>query len=282
MEYYESVIAIFAYNEENTIIDCLEAIRNSKFSKLNKCFVLANGCTDKTTEIVRAYKKNNEFIELIELNCADKANAWNYFIHEVPIKAAIYFFHDADTQVFPDALEQLYNCLRRNPNVNAVAAKKKKKGSDTPLVINSLWGGLYALAPHFVERIRERKIKLPIGLIGDDGLVGALACWDLNPGQIWDNNKVIICSPAKFWFYPIQINLNGLKKYYFRLLRYSFRYYQNRMITAFFKKYKSEALPNDVKQLYKLFPELLEVKFRGLNTFFDFLVTKKIRKQLTT
>src|SRR3546814_4688743 len=42
-----------------------------------------------------------------------------------------------------------------------------------------LFGGLYAVRGDFLRRMHERNIRLPEDLIGDDGLIGALAATDL-------------------------------------------------------------------------------------------------------
>lgn len=45
--------------------------------------MLANGCTDSTAEQVRASAALLPNLWLVEINIADKANAWNLFVHDI-------------------------------------------------------------------------------------------------------------------------------------------------------------------------------------------------------
>ena len=57
-------------------------------------YVLANGCSDSTEDIVKKLCNKNTSIRLISLCLADKANAWNYIdwiaIYQMKLKEQKY------------------------------------------------------------------------------------------------------------------------------------------------------------------------------------------------
>src|SRR5215813_10375343 len=70
-------VAVFAHNEENHIIRCLESLSLAADGSPLSAYVLANGCTDRTEEIVRGYAQTHPGVSLISIAVGDKANAWN-------------------------------------------------------------------------------------------------------------------------------------------------------------------------------------------------------------
>src|SRR5262245_11355657 len=180
----KKAIAVFAHNEARNIVSCLESIKKA-IRTGDACYVLNNGSTDETGNLVSTFAKDNNFCKLVTLEMGDKSNAWNIFSHELDVKASMYIFMDGDCTVLRDAFDSLELCLKQKPTANAAAAipteRASKKNREEMLKTGGLAGNLYALSQDFMERLRERNVRLPIGLIGDDSLLGALAYWDLNP-----------------------------------------------------------------------------------------------------
>jgi len=67
------------------------------------------------------------------------------------------------------------------------------------------------------------------------------------------------------------------KKYFRRRVRYSVRGYQNKMLGRAIQPAGFESLPQHVRALYPRYPELLSVRWRGLDTLFDWLAVREIR-----
>ncbi len=55
-------IGIPAHNEEKNIGKLLESIEKQKLEKvrISEIIIVANGCEDKTVEVVKSYMKNNK------------------------------------------------------------------------------------------------------------------------------------------------------------------------------------------------------------------------------
>ena len=93
-------IMVLAHNEEATISACLESIFREERQNRFEIYVMANGCTDRTEEIVRGYAAKHPEVNLVSIALGDKCNAWNVFIHEIAPTCCpdreIYFFMDGD------------------------------------------------------------------------------------------------------------------------------------------------------------------------------------------
>ena len=96
-------VMVLAYNEERHIVACLDSIFAADPECKLEVFVMANGCTDRTEDIVTAYARNRPEVHLVSLVLGDKCNAWNVFVHDtVPARCPgreIYFFADGDARV---------------------------------------------------------------------------------------------------------------------------------------------------------------------------------------
>ncbi|WP_027707426.1 glycosyltransferase [Zooshikella ganghwensis] len=286
-------IAVFAYNESARITACLESIRvsiiNSPCNALPEdsfqCFVLANGCSDNTAQVVAEYQKQYSWVNLVDIKEGDKSNAWNVFVHDVAAEAETYIFMDGDCEVVGDSLYQLYQYQKMHPNKNALAAIPMDIGRGTKQQIitmvtrGGLAGNLYALPHQFIKRVRTENIKLPIGTIGEDSLVGALACFDLDVTKGWDRTRIGVCEQARFTYEPMGwLSWREWKVYYRRKQRYSIRHWQNKMIKAILTTKGPHYLPGDVKDMYQHYLQEIKLSWRGLDTYFDMLAWRQINK----
>ncbi|NRA72386.1 MAG: glycosyltransferase [Gammaproteobacteria bacterium] len=272
--------AIFAYNEKVNIISCIKSVQRECDDNI---YVLINGCSDNTQQIVEDYAREYNNVKPVVIAVGDKSNAWNVFVHELAIKAQMYYFLDGDCCViegFIDKMEKQgvsdsFNAISATP---IATTPSRKKTITAMLEEHGLAGNFYALSSFFIERIREKNIKLPIGIIGEDGLVGALAKWNLEPSQGWNNKKIQVLVDANFDYEPLSIfTWSDLKLYYRRNIRYSSRYFQNKIISEAFKREGLQWLSGNVEQLYLKYPEKLKLSWRGINTFFDWLALREIK-----
>jgi len=281
------VIAVFAHNESHKITSCLEALRLSPLLPNTICYVIANGCVDDTVKRTAEYAHMvASWVKVIALEAGDKANAWNYFIHEIAIEADVYFFIDGDCQIDSGSLQYLKEHLLANPHINAVSgvpsSSNLSSGAFRSGIISKggLAGNLYALSQSFVTRLRKQSIRLPYGLIGDDSLIGALALWDLDPNKEWDHNLVRVVPSATFKYESIlRASLYDPLFYIRRLKRYSLRHFQNQLIRSCIKQQGLNALPRHINDLYQMVKDEKLVPRRSLNYYyFDHWAIRQIHK----
>ncbi|MBW8371328.1 MAG: glycosyltransferase family 2 protein [Thiobacillus sp.] len=276
-------VAVFAHNEARNIIACLDSLQAASAHPI-ECHVLANACSDRTEDLVREYGASHSNVHLVSIALGDKANAWNVFVHDVaPRGAPHYFFIDGDVRATPGALDFMERALAKHPQANGVSALPKSGRGVAAfqrdmLKDNGVAGNLYGLRDTFVERIRAQAINMPIGTIGEDALVGAMLKWDLRGDTRWDNNKVVVAQDAGFEFDSVSPWLpREWKKYFRRRVRYSVRGFQNKMLGWAIQPAGFEALPQQVRDLYLRYPEMLKLEWRGLDTLFDWLAIRAIR-----
>lgn len=276
-------IAVFAHNEARNIIACLDSLQSAADSPC-ECHVLANACADDTEALVREYSANHPNVHLVSIALGDKANAWNVFVHEVaPRNAMHYFFIDGDVRATPGSLDAMAQALAHHPQANGVSALPRSgRGLDAfqrdMLKDNGVAGNLYGLRGTFVERICRQAIRMPVGTIGEDALMGAMLKWDLRGDVRWDDSKVVVAQEAGFEFDSVSPWLpREWKKYFRRRVRYSVRGYQNKMLGRAIQPGGFESLPQQIGDLYPLYPDVLELGWRGVDTFFDWLAIREIR-----
>jgi hypothetical protein len=141
-----------------------------------------------------------------------------------------------------------------------------------------LAGNLYALSKHFVDRLRLLKVCLPIGFIGDDGLVGSLAYWDLEPRNEWDKAKIVVCEEAQFKYKSLSVfRKHDWQVQHKRMLRYSIRRWQNKMIGRVLKEKGIDGIPKHAEDLYEKYARNLVVTWRGTATIYDWIALRLIR-----
>ena len=119
-------VMVLAHNEERHIAACLDSIYDAEPGRAFDVFVMANGCTDRTEEIVSEYGKRRFGVHLVSIELGDKCNAWNVFIHEtVPEHAPgrqIYYFMDGDARVVPGSFSSMARALEADPRAHAASA----------------------------------------------------------------------------------------------------------------------------------------------------------------
>ncbi|SDP37980.1 Glycosyltransferase involved in cell wall bisynthesis [Rhodoferax sp. OV413] len=251
-------VAVFAHNEAKRIAATLNSIAAAADGAALDVVVLANGCRDRTAAIVREMALASPRLRVVEIALGDKANAWNYYVHTLAIAADMHVFVDGDVQVEPGALPALAAALAEVPSANAAGAlpstgRDREAWSARMLSNGTLAGGLYALPGQFVERIRQRAIRLPQGLIGEDWLVSVLAKSDLQPLAIDPaaGQRVVFARQAGFAFRSLSPwRPADYRVYLRRLWRYALRGVQFEIVLGWLWHYPPEALPPEIEQLY--------------------------------
>ncbi len=119
-------VMVLAHNEERHIAACLDSIFDAEPGRAFDVFVMANGCSDHTEEIVLEYGKRRPGVHLVSIKLGDKCNAWNVFIHEtVPSRCPdrdVYFFADGDARFVPGSFSAMAKGLAAEPRAHAASA----------------------------------------------------------------------------------------------------------------------------------------------------------------
>ena len=278
-------IMVLAHNEATKIVACLDSIYEADPSKKFSIFVMANGCTDNTEDIVNAYAKDHPEVSLVSIELPDKCNAWNVYIHEIiPSRVGghdVYFFMDGDARACPGALSALFEALDADTDALAAAAvpfsgRSMKRERAEILERRELVANLYALTGKFVTQVQLAGVRLPLGLEGDDGLIGALVKWDLDPREQWDDRRIVTCANAGFTFESMSWRRwDDWKTYWRRKVRYARRRYEFELLGSRLKDQGIKAMPVSISQLYAHANEC-KLRWSGMDTLFYWLALREM------
>ena len=280
-------VAVFAHNEAGNIRACLDSLLRPEGTNRLQIFVLANGCKDDTEAVVAEYARTHHNVRLCSILLGDKANAWNVYVHELAPEASWHFFIDGDVEAGPGALSALALALENDPLANAASALPTSgRGRDRTRAEmdtgRELAGNLYALRGTFLRRIRERRIRMPTGFIGEDSMVGAFAKWDLDPTAKWNNARVVPCHAAGFRYRSLTpLRLLDAKLYWRRRVRYGMRHWQLFMLQRhLYAGGAFETVPQDTQALCQRYLAQCRLRWRGAETVFDWLALRRLWRQL--
>jgi hypothetical protein len=183
-----SSVCIFAHNEEKHLPRCIEALDGAAAGSDYVVHILENGSKDQTALMARAFSAADDRIHVHRLPIADKANAWNEYIHRIADPADIHIFIDADVVAWRGAFRAFALAFEASKNALGAAGlptSGRSRRQWTARLFNDrcLSGNLYALSGKALDLMRAREIRMPIGLIGEDGLLSYLLRTDLKGGS---------------------------------------------------------------------------------------------------
>lgn len=273
-------VAIFAHNEERRIARCINSLPLG--SHAFEYHLLVNGTTDRTITIAKRHISIDESFRIHELASGGKARTWNYFLDSIyDVSSPACLFVDGDSELEPGALEAMATALAANPHANGVNAmpvtgRNQTAYRATMLEEHGMFGALYGLSGGFLSRLKASRIRLPADLIGEDGLIAALAKTDLGPESAWDDQRIANCELARFrfeeadWRVPTTWALQ-----YRRMINYSVRRYQNMIISQIMRGPGPSALPATMRETYAAHWHLFDVRPKFAP--FDWLAKRRMR-----
>lgn len=281
-------VAVFAHNESSNIVPCLDSLLANRIPGHEmQVHVLINGCTDDTLAVVQQYAASHPGIVAHDIQVGDKANAWNVYLHELAPDCDVHFFIDGDVQAAAGALAILAKALKEAPQANAAAAfPTAGRGIEATradmLAGRHLAGNLYALSGDFARRIRELAVYMPVGFIGEDSLIGALAKWNLDSSQgSWSDARIVPCPDAGFFFESLSLQKSAdWKLYWGRRIRYSIRHIQLMLYRQEVRKNGLMNTPKHVLGLYQQLDALPAPSWKGADALFGRLAMRRIRRQI--
>lgn len=278
----DTTVAVFAHNEERNIVRCLESLPAAGCDAATNIIVLVNGCTDRTLEVVNDYARTRENITPLSINIGDKANAWNVFVYEHSLPTGVAVFVDGDVVPAPESIKILKETLDNDPTA-LISSALPRSGRNRDAQVESIlaergvYGNLYAVRAEFLARIRSRNIRMPVGFVREDGLIAAMAKWDLDSRNgPWVDERVAPAPGAGFSFQPVPLwKPSAWRQYLRRRVRYSTGYFEIIMLRQILKTGGPERLPATVEEMYAMFPAP-RLSWRGLNTVFDWMAKREI------
>jgi glycosyltransferase involved in cell wall biosynthesis len=279
---------VLAHNEERHIEACLDSIFEATDNHALDVFVMANGCTDTTEQLVAKYARQQPQVHLVSIELGDKCNAWNVFIHDtVTHRCAgrdIYFFMDGDARATCGSFDVMARALASAPYAHAASAvpvSGRNAARDRRDIVSGhgLVANLYALRGSFVHRLRMQGVRIPLKLEGDDGLIGALIKWNLDPQQNgFDNQRIVPCPDAGFAFESMSlVRTADWKMYWKRAVRYGRRRYEFKLLAQPMKLHGLTAMPRDITELYPS-AEKLCLQWDGIYTVPNWVALRTMRK----
>ena len=274
-------VGIFAHQEERRIGPCLASLPLDRADAVYH--VLVNGSTDATVARARDMTAGRANVRVHDIAQGGKSRTWNHLIHDLldGTDEAIILL-DGDAQIAPGSIDALVHAVGSD-GINAaagmplngrmVAHYRHLLSTD-----GGLFGDLYALSGHFVNRIRARALRLPDDLIGDDGLVAAWAHTDLQTDAAWQRERVIACEEAGFLCEPVRLTRPASwRMQYRRMTNYSLRFFQNRIVSDIMGREGPDGLPRELRSLYAAWLPRLAPR-SGPTGWFDRKALKRMRQ----
>lgn len=281
--------AVFAYNEARTITACLDSLEAAAggLRRPVSIYVLANGCTDDTASIVDRYSLNHGHVKCIRLHMADKAAAWNHYIHHLASEVDMHLFIDGDVRACVGSAESLAQRLSDDPKARAVAAQPASGRSRTAWSANMIRFGrvagcLYALRGEFVSELRTGDFVIPEGLVGEDLFLSAVIKGNLSPGGLFQpDSKLAIEPTAQFEFRSLSYRRPAdWALYGRRLVRYRICDYQLMLLLNYLQWHGSDALPENMRELYATTAVKPPFRWHGRRTPLEWLAVAILRAQI--
>jgi hypothetical protein len=227
-------------------------------------------------------------VNLVSIRLGDKCNAWNVFVHEtVPALCPdreTYFFVDGDARCVAGSLDAMHVALKREPHAHAASAPPasgRNLACDRQelLTERGLVANLYALRGQFVVELQRRGVRLPLRLEGDDGLLGALIKWNLDPkSNLFDHRRIAPCADAGFTFESFSpLSRGAWLTYWKRAVRYGRRRYEFAILGRRLKANGLKALPKDITEIY-VDANQISLKWDGLYTLSNWAALRQMRQ----
>ena len=152
-------VGIFAHQEERRIGACLASLPLDRADMLYH--VLVNGSTDTTAAKAREIAAERPNVRVHDIAQGGKSRTWNHLIHNVldGSQDAVILL-DGDAEIAPGSIDALAQAVASD-GVNAAAGMplNGRMAAHYRHLLSTdggLFGDLYALSGHFVNRIRAR------------------------------------------------------------------------------------------------------------------------------
>ncbi len=140
-----------------------------------------------------------------EIVAPDKAHTWNEYIYRIWEGGNLTFFIDGYVRPRPDALQAIEQHLATTPNAMAASGvptsgRSAKAMREAMLRTGGgIHGNLYALTETSMKGVRETGFRLPLGIYRNDGLLGAVLTYRLDPSKNKWTRGSVVSVPGASW-----------------------------------------------------------------------------------
>lgn len=276
-------IAVLAHNEEARIAACLNSLPLGE--KDVAIHVLVNGSNDATAAIAGGVAAAARNVTVHIFREGGKARSWNRFLFdELDGFHETHIFVDGDAEIVPGSIEALKLALKAKPRANAASGlpmngRKMAYYQQAMRREHGLFGDLYAVRGDFLQRMKQGYIRLPDDVIGDDGLICAMAKTDLGDESQWNDYRVAVCDAAGFLCAPVSaLSPVSWRMQYRRMINYSVRHYQNAMISRIMRDTGAKGLPRLLSDIYRRELPGMQPRGRPELFWFDRLALKRMAR----
>jgi hypothetical protein len=108
-----------------------------------------------------------------------------------------------------------------------------------------LHGQLHAFRPAFLDRLTEAGLRLPVGLYRGDGLLGSMACHNLDPRHVaWDGHRIAGAQAATYCIPQLSpLRPGDIRRQFRRKIRQMRGRLENAAISAIIYEHGYQGLP---------------------------------------
>lgn len=200
-------IALFSSRETSAIlIASLKAAVAAAKGITATIDVIVNGNENLANDIINRIDAESDMsaVRVWYIGVADKANAWNQYVHNIWKPSDVTFFIDGYIQVLPDALKVINTGFDEAPHTLAATGvpsdgRSAKALREQMLREGGFHGNLFAIRGEVLQQIRAIGFYLPLGLYRTDALIGAVLSFGLDPAQNEWNLKRILVKANASW-----------------------------------------------------------------------------------
>ncbi|WP_417069590.1 hypothetical protein [Niveibacterium terrae] len=220
---------------------------------------LAEECSQVFPSALKAMPAGVD-LRLWFIACADKAHAWNTYLHQIWPGSELAFFVDGYARLRPNSCSILAQALQMRPEIPAASGTPSSgwgaaKMRAQMLSEGGIHGNFYALRARALNTLRDRGFRLPLGLYRTDPALAAVLKFRLDPARYeWDDHQVYIDPDASWdvdsrpWW-----RLSVLRGQYQRRLRQYQGVFENRALRDHLARQKRapEEVPETVSELIR-------------------------------
>lgn len=208
MTSYDISVAIFSARETpealyGTVRAAIEASRPFGVC----CDVIVNGPSASLAHGLRDLLEGEALppgmvLRVSHIPVADKAGAWNAYVHSLWPGAALAFFIDGYAQVMPDALASIRRGMGDDPKILGGTGVPTDGRSAMRLRARMLrhggiHGNLHALRGWVMEHFRATGFRLPLGIYRTDSTVASAVKFRLDPARHdWSERRMFVDAAA--------------------------------------------------------------------------------------
>jgi hypothetical protein len=179
------------------------------------------------------------------LRVADKAHAWNQYVHHIWPGSTVAYFVDGYVQVMPDALAHIGKGMAATPKALGASGvptmgRSAKRLQKQP----GAHGNLCAVRGDALAQLREMGFRLPVGIYWIDGILFAVICFGLDPSKNkWESDRLLVCPQATWAFQPLRWwSATDVKAHLKRIMRQAQGVLENRAVRELFAVQRKSAL----------------------------------------